>query len=92
MFQAFEEIGAIEALKQVASYPEEVGPKYAAQALEIIGAEIPYKLIQQVPLWTVEDVQYWVSQVIIIKILTSSLCILLYCFFCTTAFCMRANI
>uniref|UniRef100_A0A915KQR1 ADP-ribosyl cyclase/cyclic ADP-ribose hydrolase n=1 Tax=Romanomermis culicivorax TaxID=13658 RepID=A0A915KQR1_ROMCU len=61
--EVFEEIGAIEILKQVASYPEEVAPKFATLALEIIGAEVPYKLSQQVPLWSVEDVQYWVTQI-----------------------------
>lgn len=61
--EIFEEINAIEALKLVASYPDEVAPKFASQALEIIGAEIPYKLCQQVPLWSVADVQYWVTQV-----------------------------
>lgn len=59
----FEEIGAVEALKQVASLPEEVAPKFASMALEVIGEEVPYKLSQQVPLWSVADVQYWVTQI-----------------------------
>ncbi|KFD51205.1 hypothetical protein M514_07969 [Trichuris suis] len=57
------EIGAVDALKQVASMPDEVAPKFASQALHIIGEEVPYKLSQQVPFWSVEDVQYWVSQI-----------------------------
>ncbi|KRY00466.1 Sterile alpha and TIR motif-containing protein tir-1 [Trichinella pseudospiralis] len=57
------EIGAVDALKQVCSLPDEVAPKFATQALTIIGEEVPYKLSQQVPFWTVEDVQYWASQI-----------------------------
>lgn len=37
--------------------------KLAAEALKIIGEKIPHKLSQQVPLWTVDDVVYWVTQV-----------------------------
>lgn len=59
----FEQIGAVEALKQVAALPEEVAPKFASVALEIVGEEVPYKLSHQVPLWSVEDVQYWVTHV-----------------------------
>lgn len=58
-----QEIDAIESLKQVASTPEDVAPKFASMALKIIGEEVPYKLSQQVPLWSIEDVQYWVTKV-----------------------------
>ncbi|XP_022258169.1 sterile alpha and TIR motif-containing protein 1-like isoform X2 [Limulus polyphemus] len=59
----FHEIGAVEALKKVASSPNAIASKYAAQALQLIGEEVPHKLSQQVPLWTVEDVREWVKQV-----------------------------
>lgn len=59
----FQEIGAIEALKKVASCPNAVASKYAAQALRLIGEEVPHKLSQQVPLWSAEDVEEWVKQI-----------------------------
>lgn len=61
--EIFREIGAIEPLKQVASCPNAVASKYAAQALRLIGEEIPHKLSQQVPLWSSEDVREWVKQI-----------------------------
>ena len=51
------------ALKEVASSPDDVAPKFAALALRIIGEEIPRKLTQQIPLWNVDDVLYWVNKV-----------------------------
>ena len=59
----FKEIGAIEALKKVASSPNGIASKYAAQALRLIGEEVPHKLSQQVPTWEVEDVKEWVKQI-----------------------------
>ena len=59
----FREIGAIEALKKVASSPNGIASKYAAQALRLIGEEVPHKLSQQVPTWEVEDVKEWVKQI-----------------------------
>lgn len=59
----FAEIGALEALRKVASSPNAIASKFAAQALQLIGEEVPHKLSQQVPLWTVEDVQEWVKQI-----------------------------
>lgn len=59
----FSEIGATEALKKVASCPNAVASKYAAQALRLIGEEVPHKLSQQVPLWSTEDVEEWVKQI-----------------------------
>lgn len=59
----FAEIGAIEPLKKVASCPNAVASKYAAQALRLIGEEVPHKLSQQVPLWSAEDVEEWVKQI-----------------------------
>jgi hypothetical protein len=53
----------VNALKKVASCPNAIASKYAAQALQLIGEEIPHKLSQQVPLWTIEDVKEWVKQV-----------------------------
>lgn len=59
----FAEIGAVEALKRVASSPNAVASKYAAQALRLIGEVVPHKLSQQVPLWSAEDVEEWVKQI-----------------------------
>lgn len=59
----FREIGAIDALKNVASCPNAIASKFAAKALRLIGEEVPHKLSQQVPLWTVEDVREWVKQI-----------------------------
>ncbi|XP_017074001.1 NAD(+) hydrolase sarm1 isoform X2 [Drosophila eugracilis] len=59
----FREIHAIEALKTVASCPNAIASKFAAQALRLIGETVPHKLSQQVPLWSVEDVQEWVKQI-----------------------------
>ncbi|EEB10024.1 Sterile alpha and TIR motif-containing protein, putative [Pediculus humanus corporis] len=61
--EIFEEIGAIEPLKKCASCPNAVASKYAAQALRLIGEEVPHKLSQQVPLWSTEDVREWVKQI-----------------------------
>lgn len=59
----FKEIGAIEPLKKVASCPNAIASRLAAQALRLIGEEVPHKLSQQVPLWTPEDVCEWVKQI-----------------------------
>ncbi|PVD31747.1 hypothetical protein C0Q70_07165 [Pomacea canaliculata] len=59
----FHEIDAVEPLKKIASSPNTVASKLAAEALKVIGEKIPHKLSQQVPLWTVEDVAHWVSQI-----------------------------
>ncbi|XP_014677545.1 PREDICTED: sterile alpha and TIR motif-containing protein 1-like [Priapulus caudatus] len=59
----FYEIGAIDALKRVASSPNKLASKYAGEALQIIGEEIPHKLSLQVPLWTTIDVLQWVKQI-----------------------------
>lgn len=61
--EIFREIGAIEPLKIVASCPNAIASKFAAQALRLIGEEVPHKLSQQVPLWSVEDVSQWVKQI-----------------------------
>ncbi|GLH04047.1 Sterile alpha and TIR motif-containing protein 1 [Gryllus bimaculatus] len=61
--EIFREIKAIEPLKKVASCPNAVASKYAAQALRLIGEEVPHKLSQQVPLWSTEDVREWVKQI-----------------------------
>ena len=59
----FREIGAIPALQKVASSPNGIASKYAAQALRVIGEEVPHKLSQQVSTWAVEDVKEWVKQI-----------------------------
>ena len=61
--ELFREIGAIEPLKQVASCPNAVASKFAAQALRLIGEEVPHKLSQQVPVWSTDDVREWVKQI-----------------------------
>lgn len=61
--EIFREIGAVEPLKVVASCPNAIASKFAAQALRLIGEEVPHKLSQQVPLWSVEDVREWVKQI-----------------------------
>jgi len=48
---------------QVASCPNAVASKFAAQALRLMGEEVPHKLSQQVPLWSSEDVREWVKQI-----------------------------
>lgn len=61
--QIFYEIEAIEPLKQLASSTNKLASKLAAQALRMIGEEIPHQLSPQVPLWSVEDVAHWLKQV-----------------------------
>lgn len=61
--EIFRDIGAVDALKVVASCPNAIASKFAAQALRLIGEEVPHKLSQQVPLWSVEDVREWVKQI-----------------------------
>lgn len=61
--EIFRDIGAIEPLKNVASCPNAIASKFAAQALRLIGEEVPHKLSQQVPLWSTEDVREWVKQI-----------------------------
>ncbi|CAO1372534.1 unnamed protein product [Diamesa serratosioi] len=61
--EIFREINAIEPLKKVASCPNAIASKFAAQALRLIGEQVPHKLSQQVPLWSTEDVREWVKQI-----------------------------
>ncbi|XP_061163443.1 NAD(+) hydrolase sarm1-like isoform X2 [Saccostrea echinata] len=58
----FYEIGAIEPLKCLASSPNPTTSKLASEALRTIGEELPHKLSQQVPIWNVEDVVFWVNR------------------------------
>ncbi|XP_052096651.1 NAD(+) hydrolase sarm1-like [Mytilus californianus] len=58
----FYEIGAISPLKRLASSQNATTSKLACEALRIIGENLPHKLTAQVPVWTVEDVKFWVSQ------------------------------
>lgn len=57
------DIGAIQALKECASSPDELPAKFASEALTVIGEQVPYKLSQQVPCWSIKDVQYWVEKI-----------------------------
>ncbi|KAL3857023.1 hypothetical protein ACJMK2_011724 [Sinanodonta woodiana] len=61
--EIFYNIGVIEPLKKVASSPCTMVSKLAAEALQLIGEEVPHKLSQQVPLWTTEDVAHWLTEV-----------------------------
>ncbi|XP_055862351.1 NAD(+) hydrolase sarm1-like isoform X2 [Biomphalaria glabrata] len=63
LISIFHEIDAVEPLKKIAGSPNTVASKLAAEALKVIGEKIPHKLSQQVPLWTVDDVVYWVTQI-----------------------------
>ena len=48
---------------KVASSPGNVASGLASEAQKLIGEEVPHKLSQQGPLWSVEDVAHWVSEV-----------------------------
>ena len=57
------EVGCVESLRKVASGPNGIASKYAAQTLRLIGEEVPHKLSQQVPTWSVPDVKEWIKQI-----------------------------
>ena len=57
------EIGCVDSLRRLASGPNGIAAKYAAQTLRLIGEEVPHKLSQQVPTWSIEDVREWVKQI-----------------------------
>lgn len=61
--EVFYEVGAIKPLKRLASSPNATTSKLACEALKIIGENLPHKLTAQVPVWTVEDVKFWISQI-----------------------------
>ena len=50
---------------KLASSPDSVASRLrlTSEALKLIGEEVPHKLSQQVPPWSVEDVAHWVSEV-----------------------------
>lgn len=50
-------------MKRLASNPNPTTSKLASEALKTIGEELPHKLSQKVPIWTVEDVVFWVNRV-----------------------------
>lgn len=54
-------------MKRLASNPNPTTSKLASEALKTIGEELPHKLSQQVPIWTVEDVVFWVNRVSVEK-------------------------
>jgi len=62
--QVFQDIGAIEPLKRLASGVIQQAARFAGQALQLIGEEVPLKLSPQVPLWTSHDVIRWLHQAI----------------------------
>ena len=57
------DIGCVGPLKKLASGPNGIAAKYAAQTLRLLGEEVPHKLSQQVPTWSTEDVKEWVKQI-----------------------------
>lgn len=59
----FQQIGAIEPLQMVASMPNDIAARFAARTLCCLGVEVPHKLSQHVPLWSVSDVATWVKQI-----------------------------
>jgi hypothetical protein len=61
--EVLQEIGCVESLRKVASGPNGIASKYAAQTLRLIGEEVPHKLSQQVPTWSVMDVKEWIKQI-----------------------------
>jgi len=63
LVQVFNDIGAIEPLKRLASGVVQQAARFAGQALRLIGEEVPQKLSPQVPLWPSQDVIRWLRQV-----------------------------
>jgi hypothetical protein len=61
--QSLLDIGCVDPLKKLASGPNGIAAKYAGQTLRLIGQEVPHKLSQQVPTWSVQDVREWVKQI-----------------------------
>ena len=57
----------------VASSPYSVASCLASETLKLIGEEVPHKLSQQVPLWSVEDVAHWVPDVCIMLLVVLTL-------------------
>ena len=57
------DIGCVDSLRKLASGPNGLAAKYAAHTLRLLGEEVPHKLSQQVPTWSVEDVEEWVKQI-----------------------------
>lgn len=57
------QIGCVDSLRKVASGPNGIASKYAGQTLRLIGEEVPHKLSQQVPTWSVQDVKEWIKQI-----------------------------
>jgi hypothetical protein len=61
--ELLQEVGCVESLRKVASGPNGIASKYAAQTLRLINEEVPHKLSQQVPTWSVPDVKEWIKQI-----------------------------
>ena len=61
--EVFEEIGAVEILKTVASNPNGIASQYAAQALRALGHDLPYEISYQVTTWSKEDVKEWLKHI-----------------------------
>lgn len=62
--EVFEEIGAVSLLRSIASKPSDsMAVIFASKVLETVGEVLPRRLGQMVPSWTVDDVQFWVTQI-----------------------------
>lgn len=62
MTSIFRAINVIEPLKKLAIDGSFISSKLAAKTLRLIGEEVPYKLSEEVPLWSVDDVHEWAKQ------------------------------
>ncbi|XP_065209040.1 NAD(+) hydrolase sarm1-like [Planococcus citri] len=60
--EVFREIGAMDVLNKIGSAPS-LGAKFAARVLRLFGEKVPAKLSKQAHLWSVNEVQQWVSHI-----------------------------
>lgn len=63
MTSIFRAINVIGPLKKLAIGGNFISSKLAAKTLRLIGEEVPYKLSQEVPLWSVDDVHEWAKRI-----------------------------
>lgn len=51
-------------LKEIIASPANpMASNFAEQVLRVVGEVLPKRLSQSVPLWTISDVEFWVTQV-----------------------------
>lgn len=63
LLQVFYEINAVNKLHEVACRLSPLESELAGLALQLLGEPVPYRLNPQVPLWTPDDVQCWLTRV-----------------------------